>query len=698
MSKSVRFFAAFAFMLAIVVGPRPTLGQSPTAVTPAITISPTSATVVVSAATTFTAKVTGVTGAKLVWTVNGIALGNVNVGTVDPYGHFAAPAVMPTGDFVTVGVHLSTNPAVQASARVNLRNTIARVGTITQASVNAGALFSVILEGTGFAKGAVVKFGTQAVTTTFVTGNKLVASGTVTTPGTYGVTVTNPAPGGGVSAAVTEEVLSATPAVSLNAAVRFLEQSSFGPTPQSIAHLQQVGFQAYLNEQFTATYRPFVLPPDGNVQTLKAQYYVNALTSPAQLRMRMALALQEICVVSANKVTDLNGLVGWQNLMLNNALGNYGNFLRNVTISPAMGKYLDSANNNKTDPTSGVDPNENLAREVMQLFSIGLYKLNADGTMQLDGSGQPINTYDQDTIEGFARVFTGYTYPTQPGHTAEPNNPEYYVGNMIPFDVEHDETAKPVLNGTVLPAGQSTVLDMSEGLTSIINNPNVGPFIGKQLIQHLVKSNPSPAYVSRITAVFNNNGAGVRGDLKAVVTAILLDPEARAGDKLTITASDGHLQEPVLYMVGLLRRLNGVSDGKALVDWGAAMGEDILEPPTVFNFFPPNYFLDDTGVIGPEFAIQNSATFQMRANFVNSLIIWNSVQNTTVDLIQFNTNGNATSQLAQLNFRFLHGSMPSEMTSTILSAVNTIPSGQADFRARQAIYLIATSGEYQVLH
>jgi uncharacterized protein (DUF1800 family) len=674
--------------------------RSLAAATPTITISPTSASLVVYTPAAFTAKVTGITGAgaKVVWTVNNVVGGNSSVGTIDPYGHFYGPTILPPGDSVTIGVHLATEPTVAAHATVALRNSISRVSVVNPASATAGSTFVMILEGSGFAKGAQVKLGTQAISTSFISSTKLGATGKVLTPGTYNLTVTNPLPGGGVSSPITEEILSTTPAVSLPAAVRFLEQSSFGPSPQAIAHLQQVGFDAYLTEQFAAGYRPFVVPPGKDIPSLKAQYYVNALTSPAQLRMRMALALQEIIVVSANKTTDINGLVAWQNLMQVNALGNYGNLLRNVAISPAMGKYLDIANNNKTDPATDVDPNENYAREQMQLFSIGLYELNIDGTQKLDSTGNPINTYTQATVEGFASVFTGYTYPTQPGQLALPNNPEYYVGNMIPVNSEHDETAKPLLNGTVLPPNQTAVTDFSLGISNDFGHPNVGPFISKQLIEHLVKSNPTPAYVARVATVFNNNGSGVRGDLQAVAKAILLDPEARAGDKLVVAPTDGHLQEPVLYMVGILRRLNGTTNGQALVNWGLLMGEDILESPTVFNFFPPTYTLVDTGVNGPEFALQTTATAQVRANFANALFFWNSLQGTTIDLTQYDANNVASNQLMQLNQRFMHQSMPADMTSTILTAMDAIPANETDLRARQALYLITTSGEYQVLH
>src|SRR4029077_2993100 len=228
--------------------------------------------------------------------------------------------------------------------------------------------------------------------------------------------------------------------------------STWGVNPQSLSHLQAVGMQAFLNEQFAAAASTYPAPgTNDDMSVVQNRFFMNALTGQDQLRQRVAWGLSQIMVASAIKVNNPSAFVLWQNMFQKNAFGNFFTLLTDVTLSPVMGNYLDMVNNDK--PGNGVSPNENYAREILQLFSIGLEQLNPDGTLQLDGSGNPISTYDQDTIEGFAHTFTGWTYPTKPGATAKWRNPEYYGGPMEPFDSHHDTGSKVLLNGVTLPAG-----------------------------------------------------------------------------------------------------------------------------------------------------------------------------------------------------------------------------------------------------
>jgi uncharacterized protein (DUF1800 family) len=372
--------------------------------------------------------------------------------------------------------------------------------------------------------------------------------------------------------------------------------------------------------------------------------------------------------------------------------------LTDVTLSPAMGNYLDMANNDKPDPNSGAEPNENYAREVLQLFTIGLAELNPDGTVQVDGSGNPIPTYTQDTIEGFSHVFTGWTFPTQPGKTGQFWNPEYYGGPMIPFDKHHDTGTKLLLNNVTLPAGGTTQGDLTAALQNIFQHPNVGPFISQQLIQHLVTSNPSPAYVGRVAAVFSDNGSGVRGDMKAVVTAILMDPEARRGDDPTqVQATDGHLKEPLLFMIGLMLAANAKSDGTNLNWYASNMREEPFESPTVFNFFPPNNVIGGTQLLGPEFKVFNSSTSITRINFVNDLVYGQVAQNTTVDLSPYaGIAANPGELVDTLGGVLMHGQMSDNMRTTVLNTVTTITDNTR--RAKAAFYLIGSASQFQVEH
>ncbi|MBL0148877.1 MAG: DUF1800 family protein [Ideonella sp.] len=386
---------------------------------------------------------------------------------------------------------------------------------------------------------------------------------------------------------------------------RFLAQASFGPTDSAVAEVIASGKDAWLQKQFSlrsSDYKGlhYVDPnrgvgcPAGSPDTcgrdnytlfpVQTQFFRNAINEPDQLRQRTALALSEILVVSGQQIKLPYALANYQRIFLNHAFGNFRDVLREVTLSPAMGKFLNMANNDKPNPIKGIEPNENYAREVLQLFSIGLWQLNVDGSARLGPNGQPQPSYDQETVEGFAHAFTGWTYPPRPGATRSKfPNPTNFDAPMIAFAEHHDSASKRLLNGVTLPAGQSAAADLDAAIDNIFNHPNVGPFIGRQLIQQFVTANPSPAYVARVAAAFNNAAAAPgsgprttgRGDMKAVLSAILLDPEASAP-----TAPDrfGKLREPILQLTHLFRALGGQSDGVWLAHAGVEPGTAHLQP------------------------------------------------------------------------------------------------------------------------
>ena len=496
--------------------------------------------------------------------------------------------------------------------------------------------------------------------------------------------------------------------------------------------MQSVGIDAYINEQLAYaptqytgyTYTPHTAPagcisdgsnpPDASSLCARAQYspfqvqrdfFTHALNNPDQLRQRVAFALSQIMVVSSVEIYEAYGLANFQNILLNDAFGNYRTLLQDVTLSPTMGHYLDMADSAATNPQNGTVPNQNYAREVLQLFSIGLVALNADGTQQLDASGAPIPTFEGTTVEGFASVFTGWTYPPLPGASSQWTNPINFDGTMVAFSEHHQAGTKALLNGYTVPAGQTAEQDLANALDNIFNHPNVGPFIGRQLIQHLVTSNPSPAYVARIAAVFANNGQGVRGDLGAVVRAILTDTEARGAAPPTNLF--GHLREPALFITSTLRSLAGKSDGVLLRNASSAMGQPMFSPETVFSFYPPSYQIPGTQTVAPEFGIDNSATALARANFINTVIMQGGAKpdptvagstGTIIDLTPLASVANNTALIDQLNQTLMHGSLPSDASNLILAAANSIAAGSADplAAARAASYLILTSAQYQV--
>jgi uncharacterized protein (DUF1800 family) len=351
---------------------------------------------------------------------------------------------------------------------------------------------------------------------------------------------------------------------------------------------------------------------------VQLDFFRQALSAPDQLRQRVAFALSQIMVTSGVRNARAYPMRDYQQLLRDRAFGRFGELLRAVTVSPLMGEYLDMANNDKVDPASGTDPNENYAREVLQLFTVGTFLLNRDGSHKVDADGRPLFTYGESEIKGFARVFTGWTYPVAPGAQPRNHNPREFVGEMIPVEANHESGAKLLLRRTLAPAGMGAVRDLDFALANVVSHPNVGPFIGRQLIQRLVTSDPSPEYVGRVAAVFDDNGAGERGDLRAVVRAILLDPEARGARK--IDPGYGKLSEPVLYMTSLARAAGARTDGVFLRAWSSQLGQSLFYAPSVFNYYPADYLVPGSGLPGPEFGALNSATANARLNFANNLI------------------------------------------------------------------------------
>jgi hypothetical protein len=513
--------------------------------------------------------------------------------------------------------------------------------------------------------------------------------------------------------------------------VRFLEQATWGPTDALIAHVKDVGFGPFLDEQLAAPESRYPnLPqypgnrkvgcPEGSdpncvrdhytMYPLQVAFFSNGLSGQDQLRQRVAMALHEILVVSGLKVKQPSAMSPYLDLLADDAFGNFRKLLYDITLNPAMGDYLDMVDNDKADPAGTVQPNENYAREVMQLFSTGVHELRPDGTILLDAHGDPIPVYDQDTIEGFAHAFTGWTYAPFPGAPTRPHNPRNDAAPMVLYrdsggnDANHDKGEKKLLSydGAVfstLSAGQDGQTDLSDALDNIFRHPNVGPFIGKQLIQHLVTANPSPAYVSRVARAFNDDGNGMRGNLAAVVRAILLDPEARGPAR-----SDpdyGRLREPVQFILGLLRAFDAQSDG-VLGFVSKKMGQDLFYPASVFSYYPHDYQVPGTSVEGPEFGIESTSTAITRINFVTALA-FGKIQppppapGTALDLSGLALLASDPNALVErLDRVLLHGTMSDAMRRAVLGAVSSVEASQAPLRAATALQLVAGSSQYQV--
>jgi uncharacterized protein (DUF1800 family) len=668
-----------------------------------VVISPKTATVGAGNTTQFQATVTGTMNTGVSWSVNNVPNGNDTVGTMDYSGNYTAPSNLPSMSSVTVTATSVVDTTKSDSAVVTLQNPVPTLSSITPGTLGPGA-FQITLYGTGFVSTSAATFGGQPLQVTYVTSTMITAIGTATAAqaGQVTVIVTNPTPGGGTSNSLQVTVTTAGTPVTSSAAVRFLEQASFGPNVESVNQVQQTGFDQYLQNQFASTVTPYPNPrPNDSITSVQKSFYLNAIAGGDQLRERVGFALNELWVVSADTVDDPLGYTNYVRTLNNDALGNYLNVMNDVTLSPAMGNYLNMANNNA--PAPGQHANENYAREIMQLFTLGLNKLNPDGTPVLDTSGNPVPTYTQNDVMDLGRAFTGWTYPVQPGKTGQNNNPPYFGGPMIAVEAEHDTGAKTIL-GQAIPAGQSAEQDLAAALGIIFNHPNVGPFVATQLIKKLVTSNPSPAYVQRVaqafnTGTFNSYGSGKRGDMQATVAAILLDPEARRGDvAATAVATDGKLREPVVMIASIARAFHAKTNGAGLSYEGDAMSENVFFPPTVFNFFPPVNPIAGTTLNGPEFAIFDTTTSLSRVNFIDDAVYGSIGGNTQLDFSPVINAGTPDQMVAWLDTLFLHGTTPDQMKQDILTAVNAVDSTDTKGQAQAAIYLFTSSSMYQVQH
>jgi uncharacterized protein (DUF1800 family) len=513
------------------------------------------------------------------------------------------------------------------------------------------------------------------------------------------------------------------------AAGRFLSQATFGATDALIAQVQSQGYDGFLNAQFAAPMSshlafvdaafaalpspspsPSATPNQPTLTMTNDAWWTYAISGSDQLRQRVAFALSETLVVSINSAGLANrpfALPAYYDVLVRDAFSNYRQLLEDITLNPAMGAYLNMLQNDKANPSRGTLPNENYARELMQLFSIGLYDLNLDGSLTLSSSGFPIATYNQDAILGTAGVLTGWTY-AQPGSS----NPVFFPGAalqswrdpMINIASHHQTDAKTILNGVLVPANQSAAQDLKTALDTIFNHPNVGPFIARQLIQRLVTSNPSPGYVYRVASVFNDNGQGVRGDLKAVIRAILMDYDARVG--FPTVQGAGREREPVVRVTNLLRAFNATSpSGKYSVrNAYANLDEEAMHSPTVFNFFEPDYAapgaIAAAGLKSPEFEITTDSTVILVANYLRTAIytgLGPSSDRIALNLAAEQTRATDPAGLVDhLNSLLMAGSMSSNMRNILINAVSQIPSTNTLERVRTAIYLVVDSPEFVV--
>ncbi|WP_083613828.1 DUF1800 family protein [Rhizobacter sp. OV335] len=526
-------------------------------------------------------------------------------------------------------------------------------------------------------------------------------------------------------------------------AVRLADQASFGPSETLVTDIKSKGAATWITAQMALNSSRYTsgktgeihqntsatdfceLPAHVNEQNcwrdwfstepLLWDFYRNAVKQPDQLRQRVAFALQQVVVVNSLEVSGNYGFRVYYNNLLDNAFGNYRDVLKKVTLSPVMGDFLNNANNDKAAP------NENYARELLQLFSIGTCELNTDGSLK---TGKCVPTYSNDTVRNYAFALTGWTYPaggvTSYGCYPTGMNCRYYGGDMIvPKQPEkfHDSTARDLLGGAKLTTGHTATSALETVLDSLMAHPNTAPFIGKQLIQQLVTSNPTPQYVARVSAAFSSGkytyfdkswGSGKNGDLAATVAAVLLDSEARSE---TVTRNSGKLREPTLMFTGTLRALNGNTDGDSLSWWwGDSLRQHVFRPPSVFNYYPPDYPVPGTALVGPAFGIHNANSALERLNFLTYLFDWGGTKpagsgapnpvGTLVDLSAFTADATDAAKLVdRLSMLAIGQLLPAGPRTDVIAAVSVSGSStdaQKLNRVKMAAYLVFGSPNYQV--
>jgi uncharacterized protein (DUF1800 family) len=523
------------------------------------------------------------------------------------------------------------------------------------------------------------------------------------------------------------------PPIGKTDAFRFLNQATYGATEAEVQRLialgdSTTGYSRWIDEQLAqpasvqlptiqTAYAALTNPAQmiGSLNTDRQEiWFRNSITGPDQLRQRVAFALSEIMVVSQQSTLQNmpHALADYYDLLARDAFGDFRKLIEDVSLHPAMGVYLNMLGNQKPDTAKNIRPDENYARELMQLLTVGLVELNADGTVRTDAQGQPIPTYDQSVIEGFANVFTGWNYSGAASFAQARRTLANQVLPMQAYPEQHSPLAKKLLQypGAAKPtlaAGQAPQQDLADALDNIFNHPNVGPFISKQLIQKLVTSNPSPQYVGRVTAVFNNDGSGKRGNLGAVVKAILLDAEARPA---TPAATTGKVKEPLLRLTQMWRAY-GAKAASGLYRVGnvnGAFGQGPLQSPSVFNFFSPFYAppgeVSDQGLVSPEMQIATEYLNTTTGNaFYTYVFNWNSTATNPAAnsvLLDYTAElplvADSEALVTRIADKMLGGQISATLKAEAKAAIERVPATNAGQRISEALYLVATSPEYVV--
>ncbi|MFZ1939834.1 MAG: DUF1800 family protein [Terracidiphilus sp.] len=692
--------------------------------------------------------------------INGISGGNGIVGTAvsnaDGSITYTAPPVVPTPtNVVQLTITSLDNPTVTLTQNISVMNPIPILTAATPMTFNPGPA-TIVLTGSKFITGAQVLVDGSAVPTTFNSGTQLTATVNLSEPGNLDLQVLNPAPGPAASSDLIASVNGTPPVpiVSPNDAARFLEQATFGATDADIHNVSLNGFQWYLDQQFAMAPTPtepaveqalIVNNPPCATSDVKCNaalfvqnnqdeglvegtFWQQSLTAPDQLRQRTKYALSQIFVISSDNTTAIQsmprGEASYYDMLGSDAFGNFRQLLQDVTLHPMMGQFLSMLQNDKGNATT--DPDENYAREVMQLFTIGLWQLNDDGSQKLDGNGNPIATYSNTDVMGLAAVFTGFSWNV-PGDTSDDawSNCCEYVGpgygeELLPMASypSHHSTVEKDFLGVTISASPSADPDgdLKTALDTIFNHPNLPAFFSRQLIQHMVTSNPSPSYINRVAQVFKNDGTGVRGNMQAVITAVLMDPEARDSATVVGNAQYGKVRESLLRYSEWARAFTAQSrtgswDSGSTEDPIYGLGEMWQRSPTVFNWFsplytPPNSAIATANLLAPEVQMTNVSSVVGFINYLQDAVGASTTGGADI-FSSYATEmslANTPDQLLdRINLLLMSGQMSSTLYNQILPVISSIPIPTGDqnainaallSRVQTAIYLTVASPDF----
>ena len=500
-------------------------------------------------------------------------------------------------------------------------------------------------------------------------------------------------------------------------AARLLHQASLGPTYEEILSAQGLSAEEWIDSQMQLpiTYHVDYLENYPNrdyprqINRVDA-WWKGSINAPDQLRQRVAYAMSQIFVVSDfnnSLANEPKGMVSYYDMLLENAFGNYRDILETISRSPIMGKYLDHLGNEKADEERNIRPDENYARELLQLFSIGLEELSLNGLVKKDTNGQPIPAYTQADIEGFAKVFTGWTFGASEFWGRPSNNHSIL---MSPFEAYHSTAEKHLISDVVIPANTDAETSLKIALDTIFAHPNIAPFISKQLILKLITSNPSPSYIERVAKIFNDNGQGVKGDLSAVIKAIYLDPEAR--QFAAPLAYFGKVREPLLKQMQLWRvfKAKSLNNRYYTSNLSLQFGQGPLQSPSVFNFYQPDHQpqeLSGSMLVAPELQIANDAyvinTLNTHFDEMSRRVAerYDELNENYVylymgDDLELLANFGLNAVIDKYDTLFFAGAMSHDMRNAIYDMDAYFSSSESHLRLSYIVYLITVSAEYSL--